>query len=101
MGDKCKVTIDSCDFMSYLTDVGKVCWFLEKELEEAIKQLHRTVGNAATDDRYIVVGTGSTQLFQATLYALTSPGGPESVNVVSAVPYYSVRTTPSTHTLLF
>lgn len=89
VGDKCKVTIDSCDFMSYLTDTGTVCWFLEKELEEAIRQLHRTVGNAVTDDRHILVGTGSTQLYHAALYALTSPGGPEPVNVVSAVPYYS------------
>ena len=93
MGDQCKVTFDSCDYMSYLTDVGNVCWFLEKDLEDAIRQLHRTVGNAVTEDRYIVVGTGSTQLFQAALYALTSPGGPEPVDVVSAVPYYSVRQT--------
>ena len=91
MGDQCKVTFDSSDFMSYLTDVQKVCWFLEKDLEDAIRKLHQAVGNATTEDRYIVVGTGSTQLYQAALYALTAPGGPEPVNVVSAVPYYSVR----------
>ena len=99
VGDQCKVTFESCDFMSYLTDVGNVCWFLEKDLEDAVRQLHRTVGNAVTDDRYIVVGTGSTQLYHAALYALTAPGGPEPVNVVSAVPYYSVR--PTTNFFFF
>lgn len=48
------------------------------------------VGNAVAEDRYIVVGTGSTQLYQAALYALTFAGGPDPVNVVSAAPCYSV-----------
>lgn len=93
MGDKCTVVIKGCELMSYLSDCRKVCWFLETELEEAIKRLHRVAGNAVVDGRHIVVGTGSTQLYQASLYALTSPGGPEPVSVVCAAPYYSVSLT--------
>ena len=64
---------------------------MEPELGAAIRRLHGVVGNAVTDDRYIVVGTGSSQLFQALLYAFTTPGGPDPVSVVSSAPYYSVR----------
>ncbi|XP_015894629.4 L-tryptophan--pyruvate aminotransferase 1 [Ziziphus jujuba] len=89
MDDKCKVVITGSQLMSYLSDPRKVCWFLEAELEEAIKKLHRVVGNAVVDGRHIVVGTGSTQLYQAALYALTTPGGPQPISVVCAAPYYS------------
>uniref|UniRef100_A0A2N9IR09 Alliinase C-terminal domain-containing protein n=1 Tax=Fagus sylvatica TaxID=28930 RepID=A0A2N9IR09_FAGSY len=89
MGDKCKVEIDSVALMSYFSDMKNVCWFLEPELGDSIKRLHHVVGNAVTDDRHIVVGTGSTQLFQAALYALTTPAGPEPVSIVSSAPYYS------------
>jgi hypothetical protein len=94
MGDKCKVVIDGGDLMSYFSDVGNVCWFLEPELGDAIRRLHRVVGNAVTEDRHIVVGTGSTQLFQAALYALTTPAGVGPVSVVSSAPYYSVNLSP-------
>jgi L-tryptophan--pyruvate aminotransferase len=93
MGDKCKVEIDSVALMSYFSDMKNVCWFLEPELGDSIKRLHHVVGNAVTDDRHIVVGTGSTQLFQAALYALTTPAGPEPVSIVSSAPYYSVSLT--------
>lgn len=91
MGDKCTMVISGSQYMSYISNFNNVCWFLEPELEEAVRSLHRVVGNAVVDgDRHIVVGTGSTQLFQAALYAITSPGGDEPVSVVSAAPYYSV-----------
>jgi L-tryptophan--pyruvate aminotransferase len=95
MGDACKVVIGGGDLMSYFSDVGNVCWFLEPELGDAIRRLHRVVGNAVTEDRHIVVGTGSTQLFQAALYALTSTpaAAVEPVSVVSSAPYYSVSLT--------
>ncbi|KAF3431217.1 hypothetical protein FNV43_RR25947 [Rhamnella rubrinervis] len=89
MGDKCTVVIKGSELMSYLSDRRKVCWFLETELEEAIKRLHSVIGNAVVDGRHIVVGTGSTQLYQAALYALASPGGPDPISVVCAAPYYS------------
>ncbi|ONI30387.1 hypothetical protein PRUPE_1G248200 [Prunus persica] len=89
MGDRCTMVISGSQLMSYISDFTNICWFMEPEFEEAVRRLHRVVGNAVVDDRYIVVGTGSTQLYQAALYALTCPGGPEPVSVVSAAPYYS------------
>ncbi|XP_065874230.1 L-tryptophan--pyruvate aminotransferase 1 [Euphorbia lathyris] len=92
MGDRCTMVITGSDLMSYFSNAGNVCWFLEPALDDAIKRLHRTVGNAVSDDRYVVVGTGSTQLYQAALYALCSGGGgggSEPVSVVCAAPYYS------------
>ncbi|KAI3985625.1 hypothetical protein MKX01_033908 [Papaver californicum] len=60
-----------------------------------VKKLHESVGNSITKDRYVVVGTGSTQLYQASLFALASTDGNDHdssskpMDVVSAVPYYS------------
>lgn len=77
--------------MSYFAQ-SKHVWFMENELDEQIRALHHVVGNAVTEGRHIVVGTGSTQLFQAALYALTSSDQPTPTNVVAAAPYYSVCT---------
>ncbi|KAK4263154.1 hypothetical protein QN277_028611 [Acacia crassicarpa] len=82
------VEIEGWEFLSYASDLKSVCWFMMPELRDAIKKLHALVGNAETDDRQIVLGNGSTQLFQAALFALSaSSDGP--VNVVAAAPYYS------------
>ncbi|CAL5418894.1 unnamed protein product [Camellia sinensis] len=89
MGDKCTVVISGYQSLSYFANTKNICWFLEPQLEEEIKRLHRVVGNAAVDDYYMVVGTGSTQLLQAALFALSPPDGSEPVSVVSAAPYYS------------
>lgn len=83
--------------MSYFSDVTNLCWFLEPEFAAEIRRLHRLVGNAVMGpDSYIIVGTGSSQLFQAALFALsTSPeafshgGGGRPLPVVSSIPYYS------------
>ena len=56
-----------------------------------IVRIHRVVGNAVTEDRQIIVGTGSSQLFQAALYALSSAEALEPLSVVSAAPFYSVN----------
>ncbi|KAJ7953573.1 Tryptophan aminotransferase-related protein [Quillaja saponaria] len=89
MGDKCTVVIKGSDLLSYMTDLSNVCWFMLPELRDAIERLHRVVGNAVTDGKYIVVGTGSTQLFQAALFALSSPDNAQPLSVVAAAPYYS------------
>ncbi|CAA2969550.1 tryptophan aminotransferase-related 2 [Olea europaea subsp. europaea] len=89
MGDKTKVVINGWQFISYFSDVSRVCWFLEPEFANSIIRLHKLVGNAITEDRYIVVGTGSTQLFQALLYAVSPPNSSEPISVVSAAPFYS------------
>ncbi|CAA0826689.1 Tryptophan aminotransferase-related protein 2 [Striga hermonthica] len=89
MGDRTTVIIPGWKFISYFSDKRKLCWFLEPEFENAVIRLHKLVGNAVTDGRYMVVGTGSTQLFQAVLYALVSPNASEPTSVVSAAPFYS------------
>ncbi|KAH7570330.1 hypothetical protein ACOSP7_018391 [Xanthoceras sorbifolium] len=89
MGDKCTMVISASDSMSYFSDAGNLCWFLEPKLADAIRNLHREIGNAISNGRHIMVGTGSTQLYQAALYALSSPEGTQPISVVSAAPYYS------------
>ncbi|KAG5230199.1 tryptophan aminotransferase-related protein [Salix suchowensis] len=69
-GDKSTILIPGWQSMSYFSDAESLCWFLEPEFAKEIIRLHKMVGNAVTEDRYIVVGTGSTQLYQAVLYAL-------------------------------
>lgn len=89
MGDKCTLVIKGDECLSYFSNPKNPCWFLEPKLEESIKSLHGAVGNVVTDGYSIVVGTGSSQLFQAVLYALTSHDQANQTNVVSAAPYYS------------
>lgn len=90
MGDKTTVVIPGWQFISYFSDIKNVCWFLEPEFAKQAIRLHSLVGNAVTQDRYIVVGTGSSQLYQAVLYALTPTDSPGPMSVVSAAPFYSV-----------
>ncbi|KAG6476639.1 tryptophan aminotransferase-related protein 1-like [Zingiber officinale] len=76
--------------MSYFSDATKLCFYLNAQLTHQIRRLHNLVGNAiAGDDRFIIVGTGSSQLFQASLYALSPPDAAEPMSVVSLAPYYS------------
>ncbi|WOL01235.1 tryptophan aminotransferase-related protein 2-like [Canna indica] len=89
MGRQGDITIAGWQAMSYFSDVTNLCWFLEPDFAHEIRRLHRLVGNAVADECFIIVGTGSTQLFQAALYALSPPDTTEPLNVVSAVPYYS------------
>lgn len=90
MKERCVVVIPGWDLMSYFSDKTNVCWFLRQDLAEAIKALHRAIGNAATEERYIVVGNGSSQLCQAALFALSSLSEDKPLSIVAAVPYYSV-----------
>ncbi|XP_022737313.1 tryptophan aminotransferase-related protein 2 [Durio zibethinus] len=89
MGDETTILIPGWQFMSYFSDATNLCWFLEPEFAKQIVRLHKVVGNAVTENRYIVVGTGSTQLFQAALYALSPTTEADPISVVSAAPYYS------------
>eukprot|EP00250_Pteridium_aquilinum_P013683 c21502_g1_i1 orf=364-1887(-) len=77
------------DRMSYFSYTDALCWFLEPSLAAEIKLMHKMIGNAVTDGYHIVVGTGSSQLINAALYALSSPLDQKPVDVVSAAPYYS------------
>ncbi|GMH26096.1 hypothetical protein Nepgr_027939 [Nepenthes gracilis] len=88
MDAESSITITASQSLSYFSDITNLCWFLQPELANAIRSLHGVVGNAVAGDRYIVVGNGSSQVFQAALYALSSDSD-EPINVVSAAPYYS------------
>ncbi|KAJ0104730.1 hypothetical protein Patl1_18099 [Pistacia atlantica] len=89
VGDKTTIVIPGWQSLSYFSDVSNLCWFLEPEFAKEVIRLHKVVGNAITENRHIVVGTGSTQLFQAALYALSAQDASEPISVVSAAPYYS------------
>jgi len=90
MSETCTVVIKGWELMSYLSDMNNVCWYMLPETKEAIKRLHHVVGNAVTEDRYIVVGNGATQLLQGAVFALTPSEASKPINVVVAAPYYSV-----------
>nr|XP_016461032.1 PREDICTED: tryptophan aminotransferase-related protein 2-like [Nicotiana tabacum] len=89
MGDRTTVVISGWQSVSYFSDTKTHCWFLEPGFANAVTRLHNLVGNAETGNRHIVVGTGSTQLFQAVLYALCPSDAPEPMSIVSAAPFYS------------
>ncbi|PNX81963.1 tryptophan aminotransferase-related protein 2-like, partial [Trifolium pratense] len=89
MGDKTTIIIPGWQSMSYFSDPTSICWFLEPEFAKEVVRLHNVVGNAVTQGRHIVVGTGSSQLILAALYALSSHDSDKPISVVSAVPYYS------------
>lgn len=90
VGSRGQLVVSSSEMMSYFSRAGHHCWFMEPEFEESVQRIHGAVGNAVTEGRYLVVGTGSSQLYLAALYALCSPDQPHPVSVVCAAPYYSV-----------
>uniref|UniRef100_A0A7N0U0Z5 Alliinase C-terminal domain-containing protein n=2 Tax=Kalanchoe fedtschenkoi TaxID=63787 RepID=A0A7N0U0Z5_KALFE len=92
MEDKGSIMIPGGQKLSYFSSADDLCWFMEPELSDAIRRLHSVVGNAVAEDKFIVVGTGSTQLLFAALYALTCTNShllDQPVPVVSAAPFYS------------
>ncbi|KAL6615940.1 hypothetical protein ACP70R_038210 [Stipagrostis hirtigluma subsp. patula] len=64
--------------------------FQSVELESHIRRLHRAVGNAIVDDKHLVFGTGSTQLINALVHALSPDANAASppARVVATVPHY-------------
>ncbi|MCO5587729.1 hypothetical protein L7F22_041681 [Adiantum nelumboides] len=60
---------------------------LTPSLEKEIRALHTLVGNAVTEDKYIVLGVGSMLLLNAAVASL-APNNGTPASVVSAVPYY-------------
>jgi L-tryptophan--pyruvate aminotransferase len=90
MGDKTTVVIPGWQYMSYFSDLSNICWFLEPDFAKEVVRLHKVVGNAVTEGRHIVVGTGSSQLYLAALFALSPSDASEPISVVSQAPFYSV-----------
>uniref|UniRef100_A0A7N0T5D9 Alliinase C-terminal domain-containing protein n=1 Tax=Kalanchoe fedtschenkoi TaxID=63787 RepID=A0A7N0T5D9_KALFE len=89
MDEETTIVIPGWQSISYFSDPANPCWFLEPELAKQAVRIHQVVGNAVTENRYMVVGTGSTQLYQAALYALAPHGEPGPMDVVSVAPFYS------------
>ncbi|KAL6897905.1 hypothetical protein ACP4OV_006864 [Aristida adscensionis] len=92
VGERAAVVIPGWHGMSYFSDAGALCWFLEPPFEREVRRLHRLVGNAVVDGYHMVVGTGATQIYQAAMYALSASDdrrGDHPVPVVSPAPYYS------------
>ncbi|OIV93062.1 hypothetical protein TanjilG_20724 [Lupinus angustifolius] len=87
--DEYATVIKGNDLMSYMSNPSDVCWFMLPETKDAIKRIHSVVGNAEIEDKHIVVGTGSSQLFLAALFALCPSDSPQPINVVAQAPYYS------------
>lgn len=89
VGEKATTVIPGQQGISYFSDVRNVCWFLEPQFASAVTRLHKVVGNAITEGYHIVVGTGSSQLYQAALYALSPHDMLEPIDIVSKAPFYS------------
>ncbi|OAY84878.1 Tryptophan aminotransferase-related protein 4 [Ananas comosus] len=81
---KSAVVVSGWHRMSYLTNNG----FISVELERHIRALHRAVGNAVEEDKFIVFGSGCTQLINALVYALSPDNATTPASVVATAPYY-------------
>lgn len=56
-------------------------------LREAILNIHRVIGNINPDNKYIIIGTGATQLINAVIYAISKYEN-KPVTVFAQTPYY-------------
>ncbi|CAJ1953202.1 unnamed protein product [Sphenostylis stenocarpa] len=66
--------------------------YISQLLLDYLQKLHARVGNAITEGKHIVFGSGSTQLLNAAVYAL-SPNHSSPAKVVATAPYYPVYRT--------
>uniref|UniRef100_A0A803LRB6 Alliinase C-terminal domain-containing protein n=1 Tax=Chenopodium quinoa TaxID=63459 RepID=A0A803LRB6_CHEQI len=94
--NECSVTIKASDLISYFVNPKEADFFYQMPgFNDAIRRVHRVIGNAVAEDRYIIGGTGSSQLFITALRALalsikeTNSNGGKRIPVVCAEPYYS------------
>lgn len=62
--------------------------FISQELERQIRKLHASVGNAVTEGRFIVFGSGSIQLLIAAVHSLSLNSSSPS-KVVASTPFYA------------
>ncbi|KAL0324887.1 UNVERIFIED_CONTAM: Tryptophan aminotransferase-related protein 4 [Sesamum radiatum] len=61
--------------------------FVSQELENHIRRVHSIAKNAITEGKYIIFGTGSTQLLSAAVFAL-SMNLSSPAKIVAQAPYY-------------
>ncbi|KAK7380540.1 hypothetical protein VNO78_33053 [Psophocarpus tetragonolobus] len=67
--------------------------YMSQLLVQYIKKLHITLGNAITEERYIIFGSGSTQLLNAAVYALSTNSSLSPSKVVATAPYFPMYRT--------
>nr|XP_043613366.1 tryptophan aminotransferase-related protein 4-like [Erigeron canadensis] len=84
------VVISGWHRMSYVYNDNTL---MSSELEKYIRKMHSIVGNAVTQERYLVFGIGSTQLLNAAVYALSSQNSSSPSHVLASVPFYRVYKT--------
>ncbi|CAH8306455.1 unnamed protein product [Eruca vesicaria subsp. sativa] len=75
--------------MSYIYQDGT---YISEELVKVIRKLHSVVGNAVTDNRFVIFGTGSTQLLAAAVHALSLRNSSSSTpaRLLTSVPFYNL-----------
>lgn len=61
-----------------------------KELEKTIGKLHFIIRHAVTEGRYIVFGTGSTQLLNVAVHTLSLDNSSTTSKVLVSIPFYPV-----------
>ncbi|KAK9270675.1 hypothetical protein L1049_026257 [Liquidambar formosana] len=76
--------------MSYVFDDQS---YISQELKRHICKVHAIAGNAVTAARFIVFGTGSTQLLNAAVHALSPDNSSTPARVVASIPFYPVYKT--------
>lgn len=69
---------------------GQESFFSLRALELLIQQVHKVVGNAVTENKHLVIGTGSTQLYMAAIFALSGDTSGEPAMVTAADPHYQL-----------
>lgn len=70
--------------------------YISPQLENHIRKLHSIAKNAVAEDKYIVYGTGSTQLLSAAVFAL-SINLSSPAQVVAEPPYYPAYRTQTNY----
>ena len=69
---------------------GREAFYSLKLLEDSIREVHGLVGNAATEGKHLVIGTGSIQLYGAALHVLTEGVEGKPAVIFAPTPYYEV-----------
>ncbi|CAH2035248.1 unnamed protein product [Thlaspi arvense] len=87
--EKSSVLVSGWHRMSYLYQDGT---YVSEELEKVIRKLHSVVGNAVTDNRFVIFGSGSTQLLAAAAHALslTNSSYSSPTRLLASVPFYAM-----------
>ncbi|XP_054799250.1 tryptophan aminotransferase-related protein 4-like [Prosopis cineraria] len=86
-GKESSILVSGWHRMGYTYSDGS---YISQMLVKYIQKLHKLVGNAETEGRFIIFGAGSTQLLNAAVYAF-SPNSSlhySPAKVVATAPYY-------------